>query len=320
MTTLQQSTTPTVIKSKFDLALTQHKFQTLQTKADALVFNEDNLQEISDFLKSLKPIEKAINEVHKVGKEDALRIGREWDAAKRDFLAILSAIEEKPQTEYSRICREIEQKRLQQEQERQRIQSIKNGIETNALMFAQMIANCKTSEELTNLERKINLEKGRKEKYQEFLEDAVNRYNELNTLLAEQKTEVRKLEKLEQGRIEAEKQKDDYKLLQLAEQKEILETKIEEQKIVVQETAISQSLNDTFEVAEVVLPTIKPKRTTIEWEVVNIQETLRKQPDWVEILPNKDILNEKTKQLKEESKSDVDVVINGIRFYTKKTY
>jgi chromosome segregation ATPase len=320
MSTLQQNQTPSVIKSKFDLALTQHKFQTLQTKADTLVFNEDNLQEIADFLKSLKPIEKAINEVHKIGKEDALRIGREWDAAKRDFLAMLTAIEEKPQAEYSRICREIEQKRADAAREKARIEAIKNGIETNALNFASRIANCKTSEELTNLERQINLEKGRKEKYQEFIDNAVERFNELNAKLAEQKIEVRKLEKLEQERLEAEKQKDDEKLLQIAEQKEVLETKIEEQKIVVQETAINQSLQDQFELAEILLPNVKAKRTTIEWEVGNIQETLKKNPDWVVLTPNKDALNEYTKQLKENATGDVDVVVNGIRFFTKKTY
>ena len=320
MSELQQNQTPAVIKSKFDLALTQNKFQTLQKKADTLVFNEDNLQEISDFLKSLKPIEKAINEVHKVGKEDALRIGREWDSAKRDFLTMLSAIEQKPQTEYSRICREVEQKRIEAAREKARIETIKNGIETNALNFASRIANCKTSEELTNLERQINLEKGRKDKYQEFADNAVERYNQLNSLLAEQKIEVRKLEKLEQERIEAEKQQDDEKLLQLAEQKEFLETKIEEQKIVVQETAINQSLQDQFELAEVLLPTIKAKRTTIEYEVVDIKETLKDKPDWVVLTPNKDALNEYTKFLKETSTNDVDVVINGIRFYTKKTY
>jgi hypothetical protein len=320
MSTLQQNATPAVIKSKFDLALTQHKFQTLQTKADALVFNEDNLQEIADFLKSLKPIEKAINETHKVGKEDALRIGREWDAAKRDFLSMLSAIEEKPQNEYSRICKEVEQKRADAAKEKARIETIKNGIEANALNFASQIANCKSSEELTKLERAINLEKGRKEKYQEFADNAVERFNQLNSLLAEQKIEVRKLEKLEKERIEAEKQQDDEKLLQIAEQKEVLETKIEEQKIVVQETAINQSLQDQFELAEILLPNVKAKRTTIEYEVVDIKETLKDKPEWVVLTPNKDALNEYTKFLKETSTKDVDFVINGIRFYTKKTY
>jgi hypothetical protein len=233
---------------------------------------------------------------------------------------LYAAIKSDVQTKYEKLCKEIAQKQADQERDKQRILAIKNGIETNALNFASRIANCKTSEELTNIERSINLEKSRKEKYQEFIEDAVKRYNELNTLLAEQKIEVRKLEKLEQERLEALKTNDEEKLIDIAEKQEVLENKIEEQRIVVQETAINQSLTDQFELAEVLHPTIKARRTTIEWEVININETLKKHSEWVVLTPNKDALNEYTKQLKENATSDVDVVINGIRFYTKKTY
>jgi hypothetical protein len=306
---------PATIKAKFNIALLESKFQELENRKSALVFNEDNIEEIKKFLTDIRQGEMKVEAVHKVGKEPSLLEGRNWDLGKNTTLGLYAVIKNEVQPKFEKLCKDIEQKRIDAARE-----TIKNGIETNALNFASRIANCKTSEELTNLERQINLEKGRKDKYQEFADNAVERYNQLNSLLAEQKIEVRKLEKLEQERIEAEKQKDDEKLLQIAEQKEVLETKIEEQKIVVQETAINQSLQDQFELAEVLLPTIKAKRTTIEYEVVDIKETLKDKPDWVILTPNKDVLNEYTKFLKETSTTDVDVVINGIRFYTKKTY
>lgn len=322
MTTTETTQLPANITAKFNLALAQNKFQILQTKADSLVYNEDNLNEIQEFLKQLKLVVKAVENTHKEGKAEALQIGRNWDNAKNTFLSQIEAIESKPKIEYDRICREIEQKRQEQEKERQRVLAIKNGIETNALNFAQRIANCKKSEELTNLERIINLEKGKKEKYQEFIDNAVERYNELNNLLAEQKVEVKKLEKLEQETIEAEKTQNDEKLLELSEQKEQIETKIEEQKIVVQETAISQTLNDIFEVAEVVLPTVKAKRTTWDFELIDTKEASRKCPELLEITLKKDKVKDVLRTIKETNQLEgkTEYILNGIRYFEVKTY
>lgn len=247
-------------------------------------------------------------------------IGRNWDAAKNSFLQQIELIKSKPKSEYDRICREIEQKRQEQEREKQRVAAIKNGIEQNSIMFAQKISQCKTSAELTNIERSINLEKGRKEKYQEFIEEAVVKFNELNSLLAKQKIEVKRLEDIERQQQEAKEKQDEEKLIKLMEEKEQLETKIEENNILVQEAAINQTLDNKIETAETVIPQIKVKRTTIEFEVVDINETLKKNPDWVELTPNKENINIYLKQLKETSKEDIDVTVAGIRFYTKKTY
>lgn len=316
-----QTQLPAPIKAKFSLALLESKFQELEDIKTSLVFNEDNVEEIKKFLTDIRQGEMKVEAVHKAGKEPSLLEGRNWDLGKNTTLSLYAVIKNEVQPKFEKLCKEIAQKQADQERDRQRILAIKNGIETNALNFASRIANCKTSEELTNIERSINLEKSRKEKYQEFIDNAVERYNELNALLAAQKIEVKKLEKLEKERLEALKVNDEEKLIDIAEKQEVLETKIEEQKIVVQETAINQSLNDTFEVAEVVLTNIKAKRTTIEFEVVDIMETLKKEPQWVYVLPNKDALNSYIKQIKEAGvNGDVDITISGIRFYTKKTY
>src|SRR5665647_1330459 len=92
---------PAAIQGKFNIALTQSKFQQLANKADSLVYNEDNLQEIADFLKNLRAVKKAIDDTHKEVKAEALKIGRNWDAAKNTFTAQVVSIEEKPQAEYS---------------------------------------------------------------------------------------------------------------------------------------------------------------------------------------------------------------------------
>lgn len=49
---------PANITAKFNLALSS--FQKIQDKANELVFNEDNLDEIQDFLNNIRKVEKAV--------------------------------------------------------------------------------------------------------------------------------------------------------------------------------------------------------------------------------------------------------------------
>ena len=318
--TTTETALPAAIQGKFSIALTQSKFQELQNKADRLVYNEDNLEEIAAFLKSLRQVGKAIEETHKQGKAEALKIGRDWDAAKRAFMDQVTAVESKPQAEYSRICREIESRRMAEEREKQRKAQIKESIETNALRFASDIANCETLASLTNVERIINLEKTRKDKYQEFIGDAAEKFSELNALLATQKVRVKELEKIrEEERIAAAKE-DDEALMKLQEKKEAVQESIEEAKIVVQETAINQALEEPIEVAETIFPAVKARRSAWTWEVKDIRETAKKMPEWTEIKPIDEKIDEYLKAKKAEGISGEEFTVAGIRFFLKKTY
>ncbi|HJY21384.1 MAG TPA: hypothetical protein VJ279_00785, partial [Hanamia sp.] len=275
--TTTETALPAAIVGKFNIALTESKFQQIQDEADRLVYNEDNLPVIAEFLKKVRAGAAKVKEVHKKEKAEAWKICTDYDKAQKVFLNMWEQIESKPQAEYSRIAREIESRRMAEEREKQRKAQIKEGIETNALRFASDIANCSTLQELTNVERVINLEKTRKEKYQEFIDDASERFTELNALLATQKIQVKKLEQLREEERLAAANEDDEALIKLQEQKEEVQERIEEAKIIVQETAINQSLEESpVEVAETIFPTIKARRSVWEWEVTDIRETAKK--------------------------------------------
>lgn len=320
--TTQKLQVPAAISGKFNIALAQSKFQQLQTKADSLVYNEDNLEEISGFLKDLRGVKKAIDETHKTGKAEALKIGRDWDAAKNLFTEQVASIELRPQSEYSRICREVEDRRLKAEQDRQRIIAIQNGIEQNAINFANSIAAAQTSERLTEIERLINLEKGRKEKYQEFLAKAVERFSELNNLLAQQKVTVKNLEELKRKELEAEKAANEELMIQLKLDREAAETKIEEQKISVQEKVIEQSVNTFVPVAEEILPTVKARNTRWKYELVNEKEAMKKAPEMLVVSLNDDKAKEVLKTLKDTNQLEgkKELILNGVRYFEQVTY
>jgi small-conductance mechanosensitive channel len=292
----------------------------LADKASTLVYNEDNLKEIADFLKQLRTVAKAIDETHKEGKAEALKIGRDWDTAKNTFKDQVLAIEEKPQREYSRICNEIQDRANKAEQERQRIANIKSGIEANSINFSRQIAECTTSQRLTDIERLINLEKTRKDKYMEFADEAIEKYTELNVLLTAQKATVKQLEEIKRQEQEAKDKQDEEAMIKLQEQREAAETKIEEAKIVVQETAINQATTSYIPVAEEIIPTVKARRTTWTWEVKDIKETAKRMPDWTTITPIESKIDEFLKAKKAEGIDGEEFIVAGIRFYVQKTF
>lgn len=316
------TTTPPAIAGKFNIALTQSKFQVLADKASNLVYNEDNLEDIAEFLKNGRAVIKAIAETHKEGKAEALKISQDWDGAKRVFEGQVTSIMEKPQLEYTRLCNDIEQRKRDAEQERQRIVNIKNGIELNAVNFAKLIAECTTSVQLTTVERNINLEKTRKDKYMEFYDNAVERYSELNALLKTQKETVRELEEIERQKELARKEQNDARLIELQQQQEAAEAKVEEAKTVVQETAINQSMKAEIPVAQEVIPEIKARRTTWRYEVVNEKEVMKKAPELVVFSIDEEKVKANLKLLKDSNQLEgkTELTINGIRYYEQKTF
>lgn len=319
----QQVQLPAAITGKFNLALTESGFQKLADTAAKLELNEENLPKIKEFLDVTRKVEMSVESTHKIGKEPSLTEGRNWDAGKNLFLKNIADIKNPIQTKYTQLCHDVLKRQQEEIKEKARVDAIKNGIESNAVMFAQKIANCTTSAELTIVERNINLEKTYKNKYAEFLPDAIIRFNELNTILASQKISVKKLEEIAAGQLQAKATGDDAKFLALEDQKETVEAQVEETKIVVQETAINQSMNDSgVTVAQTVFPKVTAKRTTWKFEVVNEKEVMKKAPELVVFSIDDEKVKAILKTLKDTGQLDgkTEQIVNGIRYYEEKTF
>ena len=311
---------PAAIVGKFNLSLTESKFQSLADEAGKLVFNEDNIDAIKEFLEKVRKVERSIEATHKEGKAIAWKECGDWDLGKNTFLKTVGDINQHPQIKYTELCNAVADRQKKQDEEKARKQRIKDGIETNAISFAKKIADCKTSKELTDIERVINLEKTRKDKYEEFLEQATTRYTELNKLLAEQKVIVKELEENARKQEDAKKANDDEALLKLQQEQEKKEAQIEENKIVVQETAIAQSVNTAPEEAPEVIPTVKARRSVWKWEAVDLKETAKKMPDWTSVTIVESKVDDYLKAKKAEGIEGEEFVTAGIRFWLDKTY
>lgn len=318
------SITKEIVIGTINIALTraQMSLQSLNDAEQSLVYNEDHLPEIADFLSKSRKAKAIIDNEHKTIKEPYLRQCQVIDESKRSMHEQIDGSIKIASEKYTALCQAVEKRKRDIELDNQRKQQIQSGIDSNMISFSGKIADCKTNSELLSIERLINLEKANKTKYQEFYEVAVEKYSSLTALITSQKEAVKEFEKLEQQRIEAEKKGDDEKLIALQEQQFKLSQRIDETKVNVQETAVNQSTQSVVTTAEEILPNIKARRTAWTWEISNIKEVAKKMPDWCEITTIDSKIDDflKASKAQWDENSQDNLVVNGIKFFKKITY
>lgn len=314
--------TPDQAKHKISIALTktQVSFQALQTEADGLVFNEDNLASIGAFIGKMKKVDKSIADTHEEGKRPFLEGGRSWDTAKKDMLSVSTQISAPVIAKHAAICAEVDRKNREAQEKRDADKRIRESIEQNAIFFSQKIAASTNRKELNDVERLINLEKSssRANKYGEFHQIAIDRFDELLLpILKDQKTKIDEKEGLEK---EMQSTVDPEKHDVLKEKLEEKHNEIIQNQVKVQEQALSQ-VNAPME-AEVILPEVKARRTDIICELVDVAAAFKKQKE----LLNIELKTAEAKKIGQTLKDsgafgDKDeIIVNGIKFTIKKTW
>lgn len=319
------SVTPEVVKQHLSIALTKATLtvQGFQDEADSLIFNDDpeNLEQISAFLQKRENMDKVIDTEHEIQKKPYLEGGRACDTAKKDMKLMISTVADPVQQKYTELCNEIDRKKREKEAKEAADSAIKTGIENNVLDFSQKIASCQSKEELTSVERLINLEKSptRASKYGEFHQEAIKRYDEvLIPILKDQKTKIDEKEKLEAA---LQKETDPEKHDELKTQLEEKENEIIQNQVKVQEGALSQQAAATEE-PEVVLPSIKTKRTDIVPEIVDMALVFKKYPELLSIELKIAEAKKMGQTLKDAGafNGKDELKVNGIKFTIKKQW
>lgn len=264
-------------KHKMAIALTKQELvmQNLSDEGAAIVLNEDNLEIMAAFLKKVKTAEKAVDDEHERIKKPYWDSGKACDTAKKDLLGNLSSISSPVATAYKRICDEIDERKRQATLKIERDNQIKLGVESNIMDFSTKIAACNTRQQLTDVERLINLEKSpsRSQKYGDLHEFAIKTYDErLLPLLKDQKVKIDEKEELER-RLKAEQNPEKYDELQ--KKLDEKENEIIQNQVKVQEQALSQPIAPTV-VAEEVFPDLKQSGGNMLCEIVDEKKVFTK--------------------------------------------
>ena len=321
MTTEIQSNvlTPEVIKSKLQICLSgaEKSIQKLNDAEASLVYNEDNLAEIKNFIDGCRSAEKIVDDERVKLKEPFLQGGRNVDAGAKLLSTELAAVKLKANVQYQKLCDEVERKQREAAAERLRVDTIRHQMNEFKTSYAVKISDAKTSQELVSIERLINLETGNKNRYQEFWEEFRSGCEPIRSLLTAQKETVRKLEELEKQALQAAENGSDEKILEIMGQKEVLEAKIAEKAINIQEEAINQASQPT-ESATIIIPLI-PKGGRQSWKWNLIDEKAATKRGWTTVVANKEKIDEYLKQKREEG-VDAEFTEGGVHFFIQKSW
>lgn len=315
--TVEQNLTPEIVKSKLQIALskTEQSIQLLHDAEKELVYNEDNLELVSQFLKNAKAAKALVESERKKLKEPSLQEGKTIDAGAKLLDTELDTVIAKANVPYQKLCAEVERKQREAEAEVLRVKTIRDTMDKFKIDYSLKISEAKTSKELVEIERRINLETANKSKYQEFLTEFSENVQAIRSLIAGQKEKVRELEALELQASHASENGLDEQYLEIQDKKEALESKIAENRINLQETALSQATNATAS-ATVILPLI-PKGSRKLWKFQVVDWKAAEKAKLTKIIIDEEKVGE---ILKKKRDLETEVIEDGIRYFIEKRF
>lgn len=313
---------PERLKAQFGIELTK-KYGNYQKTLDELkkiIISEDNIEEVQKLMKGINSFLKSSDDLRKEMKEPFFRQGKAIDDVYKEFSTPIEVIKVDIQKKLNDVAVakakkiELERQRLQKEQQ------IKETINNFILDNSVKIASADSNEQLLSLERLINLEKANKSKYGDLLPLLIERCNELNSKLAEQKVLVKQKEELLKQQEKAKEAGDDDKLSELKAKEQEIENKIADNTVTVQEQAANSIITNSNELDE--LDEVKARRTVWKAEIQDVKEVMKKASQMLDISLNAEKIREAISTLKDAGtfKGKTEVVVNGIRYFESKTF
>lgn len=318
-----QHITQASIEVSFNTELTKNKFQDLKQKVANIEYTEENMPSILNLVTELKKLKTIVETTHKSGKAEYKRVCDLFDLIKRGTDKIIDDIISEPQRRYTELANAQRKRQQEVAIETARVNGIKTGIDNNVMAFSQQIAACKTPADVAIVERKINAEKNKPEKYAEFNADAVARFDKLLTTAAEHKVTLKESKTVDSQLKKAIAKGDEEAIETLSEKQEEIANTISETQINVQESAVDTTSLEVGYAQEVAPEAPKPSRTTWKWKVVDITKTKKQMPEWTELVPVAEPIDQYLEAKKKgatKKKPLEEFEFAGIKFYKEEKF
>lgn len=309
-----------IVKATFNKELTALKYQEIISRFTALPVTSENVTQVQDSIKWVRNFVKELGNVKEKGKKAALDECRMWDAAYNDVHGTINELLIEKSNALQKVVDAIDEENRKKEQERQRVDGIKKEITNFILNTSSEIAATTDTATLVAIEKKIGSHKGNESRYAEFITEMRDRCNELVPMIKKQKQHIKELDRIAKAKKKAEKAGDDRALEGLMQEETAVTDAIEGSKIEIQEAAINQATRPTEEAVVPESTDINFRRKQWKWDVKDVKELYKKMPHLVDLVPNKEKLDDllRTKKTDGSLKDKEEVVVNGIRFYLSK--
>src|SRR5690348_2769568 len=201
----KQNLLPAVVEAKIALDLTKEEgnYQMVLKEAIEYEVDDENFENAQGFLKKIMKLLSYVESHRKDEKEYWLEGGRIVDTAHKNFSVPFENAKKSLQEKINVVGKRKEQEARKAKEEKERIELITNGINAFILDASAKIAAATTNEQLLQIERLINLEKGNKSRYQDHLPLLIERSNELTAKIKEQKDLVKERERVAEEQKQA---------------------------------------------------------------------------------------------------------------------
>lgn len=313
---------PAIVKGKLSLDMTKAHGNYLQTIGGILEMEvtDDNFEQAQGLVKKMITFLAYVDEHRKDEKNPYLEAGRTVDAAHKEFATPIEDAKNQLQEKVNVIGRRKEEEAQKALKEQQRITGLQTTINDFILDASTKIAAATTNEQLIQIERLINLEKANKSRYQDHLPLLIERCNDLNSKLKEQKELIKEREQVEIQTKKALDDGNDEKAQELLEKSQLLDLKMQENTILVQETASKGVIATEIVAPEIDMPSTR--RKAWKFEIIDIKEVMKKAPQLLDCELNFKQTSEVLKTLKETGvlTGKKEFTLNGVRYFEEKNF
>lgn len=314
--------TPEIFKGEILLSVTAagQSIQLLHTAKSKLVMNEDNLPQIKEYLDNCDKISKIVETERVQKKQPFLDNGRAVDAGAKLLSTEIDAAKKDVYATYSKLCAEVERKKVEATKEEIRVATIRSTMSTFKTDMAVKVAAAEKYSELVALERLLNLQTANKAKFSEFLEEFKDNVKDITSLIAAKKEAAREREGLSENGQEGAENKPDEQILEEMDRKEELDTKIAELNTKIVHTAVNQSTKPTESVTQVFANVPKGSRKYYRWEIIDEAAAVKK--GWAKetVVPESELIDTFLNENKNKVVDETGIIEGGVRFFQIKKY
>jgi len=311
--------TKELAKSIFNLELAADGYQKFLQDAENIIFTPENLRSEHTALKRLREIRKKLDESREAKKKPLTAAGKAIQEAYNELDAPIKDILERKEAEFRKVNEQVKREQDEIDRQNRKTAEIKLTLQSFINTTTISITNAITDAEIVRIQKAIGTEKSRDGYYGSYIDELKTACDSLNPLINERKAAIRRKTELEK---EIQSTTDQFKAVELMEEKDLLENEMNENAIKIKEKAFQQAASFETPVIESVAEVIPPRRQTWKWRVDDLQATFKKMPELVELVVNKEAIQ----SLIDSKKADKSLVgleefkLPGITLYLEKLY
>jgi hypothetical protein len=313
--------TKELVKASFNIELTRLNYQAALQAVENIEWTRENIDQ--DLLAPGTFVAKKLTEQKELIKRPYIDAGKIIQNEYNEVFNPLNDAISRKANEKNALADKIQKEVDLANAEIARVNGINSAMATFISDITNQITSADNDKMIVAIEMRIGSELARKNIYQEMLPQMKSQCEELKPLIKMQKDYIKKLNEATKSEAAAVASGDDDKLIVARENVEVLKETIEENKLRLQQKAFEQVENSGTEVGMPTAVAPKPSRRWWTWEVTDVNALYKKRPELVDLVPNKQKIDEifdKMKANGDFSNGKPEIILNGIRFFEEKSF